>query len=272
MKLHHLRNATFVIESGEHHILIDPMLGDQGSLPPFAKSRHKPLRNPTVPLPESANDVLDRVTHCLITHSQKLGIESLRHRDHLDEPGVEFLLSRKTPVITCAKDAGYLKKRGLNVVAGLKDWQTESVLGGEVTAVPAIHGYGWVHLLMANGTGFFLRLPNEPSIYISGDTVYTKDVQKALTEMKPDIAVMASGSASLDYGGLLLMSLADLVRFVRDAPGRVVANHLEALNHCPTTRVQLREELEKNGLASKVWIPEDGVSQDALRAYPGLRG
>lgn len=27
MKIHHLRSATFVIESGEHYILIDPMLG-----------------------------------------------------------------------------------------------------------------------------------------------------------------------------------------------------------------------------------------------------
>lgn len=30
MKIHHLRSATFVIESGEHFILIDPMLGEKG--------------------------------------------------------------------------------------------------------------------------------------------------------------------------------------------------------------------------------------------------
>jgi L-ascorbate metabolism protein UlaG (beta-lactamase superfamily) len=35
MKIHHLRNATFVIESGDHYILIDPMLSQKGELPSF---------------------------------------------------------------------------------------------------------------------------------------------------------------------------------------------------------------------------------------------
>ena len=38
----------------------------------------------------------------------------------------------------------------------------------------------------------------------------------------------------------------------------MIANHLEAVNHCPTTRVKLREELEKSGLSDKVIIPIDG--------------
>ena len=36
MKIHHLRSATFVIESNKHFILVDPMLGKKGSIPPFA--------------------------------------------------------------------------------------------------------------------------------------------------------------------------------------------------------------------------------------------
>jgi len=53
MHIYHLRNATFVIESGENFILIDPMLSKKGKLPPFAIIRHKPKRNPTVSLPEN---------------------------------------------------------------------------------------------------------------------------------------------------------------------------------------------------------------------------
>lgn len=258
MKLHHLRNATCVLESGEHHILIDPMLSDKGALPAFAKSRHKPVRNPTVDLPENASDILDRTTHCLITHCQKLGIGALRHRDHLDDPGAAFLAERRIPVLAPRRDVPFLKKLGLNVEAALNYWQPHAAFGGDVTAVPAIHGYGWIHLLMANGAGFLVRLPGEPSIYISGDTIYTQDVRKALNDLKPDIAVMAAGSASLDFGGLLLMSVDDLVAFARAAPGRVVANHMEALNHCPTTRARLKQILESSGLGSKVLIPEDG--------------
>ena len=129
---------------------------------------------------------------------------------------------------------------------------------GEITAIPALHGHGWVHNLMANGAGFYLQLPDESSIYISGDTIYTKDVERVLTEFKPDIAVMASGSASLDVGGPILMPLEELVTFVRNAPNKVIANHLEALNHCPTTRSRLKQELEENGLLSRVFIPLDG--------------
>jgi L-ascorbate metabolism protein UlaG (beta-lactamase superfamily) len=92
MKIHHLRNATFIIEVGKCHILIDPMLSEKGKLPPFAWFRHKPERNPIVLLPDNAPDILGKVTHCLITHSQKFGIKALQHTDHLDPAGGCFLL------------------------------------------------------------------------------------------------------------------------------------------------------------------------------------
>lgn len=75
MKIHHIRNATFVIETTEQHILIDPMLSDKGALPAFAHFRHTSKRNPTVPLPDNAKELLEKVTHCLITHSQTLMVK-----------------------------------------------------------------------------------------------------------------------------------------------------------------------------------------------------
>ncbi|MEM8963826.1 MAG: MBL fold metallo-hydrolase [Acidobacteriota bacterium] len=257
MKLHQLRNATMIIESGDHHILVDPMLGVRKSMGSYTSKRHPPKRNPLVSLPANADALLEKVTHGLITHSQKWGIESLRHGDHLDGPGEAFLRERKTPVITGAKDAPHLRKKmGINVVDALLPWTPRPFLGGQITAVPATHGRGWVRHLMANGVGFHIELPDEPSLYISGDTVFSTDVQRAFTELRPDFAVMAAGSASLDFGGPILMPMDELVAFTRAAPGQVIANHLEALNHCPTTRAGLREELEKHGLSAL--IPEDG--------------
>jgi L-ascorbate metabolism protein UlaG (beta-lactamase superfamily) len=258
MKIHHLRNATFVIESEENYILIDPMLGAKGSLPPFARIRFKSQRNPLVDLPPNVDSLLNNVTHCLITHSQKLGFKALQHTDHLDLPGEEFLRTKNVPIVTLARDAKVLKKYGLTIQTMLEYWQPKPLLGGEIIAVPARHGHGWMHHLMANGAGFVLRLPNEPSIYISGDTVYTADVERALRELKPEIAVMAAGTATLDIGKPILMPMDELVRFVRTAPRVVIANHLEALNHCPTTREQLIRKLEVNGLLSNVHIPADG--------------
>jgi len=258
MKIHHLRNATFVIESGESHIVIDPMLSEKGALPPFSFFRHKAKRNPTVALPNNASQILDKVTHCLITHSQAFGVKALQHTDHLDVLGEAFLKKHGIPVVCREQDAAYLKKYGINVETTLSYWEPKQLLGGEITAIPAQHGHGWNHHLMANGAGFYVQLSGEPSIYISGDTVYTKEVERALTELRPDIAVVAAGSASLDVGGPILMPLEEIVTFVRTAPNKVIANHLEALNHCPTTRSQLKQTLKNHDLLSKTFIPNDG--------------
>ena len=262
MKIHHVRNATFVIESDRHHILVDPMLGYKGSLPPFAYLRHRPRRNPLVALPENAAAILDDVTHCLVTHRQKWGIPMLQHTDHLDADGEAFLRVRQVPVATPKRDAACLKNKELNVLLALDDWQTAPLLGGEITPIPARHGRGWMHRLMANGAGFFLRLPREPSLYISGDTVYTEDVERVLTELKPDIAVVACGRAGLDVGGPILMTMKEILTFVEKAPRKVIANHLEVLNQGPTTRLQLRKDMKMKGVSEKVLIPDDGESID----------
>ena len=260
MKIHHLRSATFIIESGADSILIDPMLSNQGQLPPFAYFRHKSVRNPTVALPGNASRLLGKVTHCLITHSQTFGIRALQHTDHLDKPGETFLRNNNIPVTCRKQDAAYLENYGINVVKALSYWQPERFLDGEITAIPARHGYGWIHRFMANGAGFYLQLPEEPSIYISGDTVYTRDVERVLSQFRPDIAVMAAGSASMDIGKPILMTMEDMVAFVKTAPNKVVANHLEALNHCPVTRSHLRQTLDDHGLLPKTFIPDDGDS------------
>ena len=111
---------------------------------------------------------------------------------------------------------------------------------------------------MVNGAGIFLKLPDEPSLYISGDTVLTNDVKKVLKEFKPDICVVAAGNASLDVGGDILMPMDEILEFIKLAPVKVIANHLEALNHCPVTREQLKNELINNNLLEKVYIPADG--------------
>ncbi|MCL1092758.1 MBL fold metallo-hydrolase [Shewanella kaireitica] len=258
MKIHHLRSATFIIESGENFILVDPMLGAKGTIPPFSVLRFKAQKNPTVDLPTNADNLLNKVTHTILTHSQTFGFKPLQHADHLDPAGEQFLVSRSIPVTTPAKDKAYLEKYGITVANGVDDWQTIDFLGGKITAVPAQHGHGWIHKVMANGSGFFVELPNEPSIYISGDTVLTADVRRALTELQPDITVVAAGEAQMDVGQPLLMSTSEILEFVALSPNKVIANHMEALNHCPTDRKTFKRVLEENKLADKVFIPEDG--------------
>jgi L-ascorbate metabolism protein UlaG (beta-lactamase superfamily) len=249
MKLHHLRNATLVIETEKHVILIDPMLGKRKTIPPFTLFRYKPKRNPLTALPKNSREILSKVTICLITHL---------HSDHLDKAGEVFLKSKSIPVICSAKDEKRLTQRGLTVLQTLDYWQSQDFLDGKITGIPALHGYGFVAKLMGNVMGFFIELEDEKSVYISSDTIFTNDVQKVLTELKPDIATVACGTARLDFGQPLLMRMDDILKFTKLAPGKVFANHLEALNHCPTTREELKQTLIENNLLSKTIVPNDG--------------
>ena len=110
--------------------------------------------------------------------------------------------------------------------------------------------------------GFYLELPKEPSIYLSSDTIYTEDVHKVLMDYKPEISVVAAGSAQFDIFRPLLMTVEEVLAVAKDAPGKVIANHLEAVNHCPTTRKNLRLKFASEGLKEKTYIPEDGKVLD----------
>lgn len=251
MKIHHLRNATLVIETEENVILVDPMLGKRKTIPPFTIFRYNPKRNPLVALPKNSREILSKVTHCLITHL---------HPDHIDKAGEVFLRRKSIPVICNVKDEKKLTQRGLNIIQTLEYWTPQPFLGGRIIGIPAVHGYGFIAKLMENVMGFFIELPNEKTVYISSDTIFTDDVQKVLIELKPDISTVACGTARLDIGQPLLMKMNDILRFVTLAPGKVFANHLEALNHCPTTREELKRALSQNNLLSKTAIPNDGYA------------
>ena len=249
MKIHQIRNATQIIEAGEQVILVDPMLGRKGSLPSFAFIRYKARRNPIVDLPVGIQPLLDKVTHCLITH---------QHMDHIDAEAEKFLRERNIPITCSALDHEAFKKKGLNVVQSLAYNQAEEFLGGKIIGTSARHGYGYIAKPMGNVMGFYIELPGMPSLYLSSDTIYTDKVAKVLIDYKPDICVVAAGSARFDLFQPLLMRMDDIIRFCHDAPGKVIANHLEAVNHCPTTREDLRKCLAEEGLSEKVAVPEDG--------------
>jgi L-ascorbate metabolism protein UlaG (beta-lactamase superfamily) len=252
MRMHFLRNATFLLQAGQHQILVDPMLGPPGSLMSLTFVR-KPHRNPLVSLPESADLAqLAAVSACLLTHCR------YGHADHLDRPGIQLLADHQIPVYAQARDRAYLQRRGLRVVP-LQSRIRQPFLDGTILPVPAQHGYDWLHWLMGPGVGYVIELPNEPSVYICGDTVLTPVVAETIATLKPDIVVVPAGGARLDIGRPILMTPDDVIRCITLAPDRVVALHMEALNHCPTTRQTIRQRAEQAGVTHKVLIPDDGA-------------
>lgn len=252
MKITQLRNATVVLEIGEYRILVDPMLGAKGELPPLKFLGHRE-RNPIVELPIVTETILATVTHCLITHCQR------GHFDHLDRAGKQWLRQTQIPVICTAHDAPYLRQRGLNVIALVaKHGERQPFLNGTIRTVPCAHGKGWVGMMMEHGVGYFIELPGEPTIYLAGDTVLTPGIQEFVARYEPHISLIPAGGAKFDIGSEIIMGIDEAIQFIRSSKGIVVANHMEAVGHCPVGRRELLFAATNAGVANQLQIPGDG--------------
>lgn len=252
MKITQIRNATLLIEAAGRRVLVDPMLASQGALPSLKYLGGQRRRNPIVELPQGTDALLAQATHVLITHCQK------GHFDHLDRAGKRWLRERRLPVLCMPDDAPYLRARGLDAQALNAQGPTE-VLGGRITPVACLHGRGWIGKLMAHGHGYILEWPGEPVLYVAGDTVLTDNVLGAIRGLASDsVSVLPAGGAAMDLGGELIMDADQALRAVAAGKGRFVLNHLEALDHCPTRRADLRAEAHRRALQGRVQVPADG--------------
>jgi len=239
-------------------ILVDPMLSPARGLPPLAVLRHRPARNPLVDLPANAAGLLADVDACLLSHFR------YGHFDHLDGAGRAFLRDRGVPVYCQQRDVQALIAAGLRAV-GIDDRPT-GFFSGSIRTVAAQHGRGLVGRMMGCGAGFVIRLPGEPSLYLSGDTVLSPDVVQTLEGERPAVAVVHAGGAQLDVGSPILTSIAEVRRFAELASEDVVAVHLEALNHCPATRAEIRALSSDPRIGGRLHVPDDGETLEFRHA------
>lgn len=253
MKIQQIRNATALVELGAHRILVDPMFAAPGSLPGFKLFGGGRRPNPLVALPDGAMQAMERATCALVTHE---------HVDHLDGAAIRWLKARGLTVWASAVDAPNLGRKGLKV-----DVICDGALGMRVEVIAGQHGRGVVGWLMGPVSGFYLAHPDEPSLYITGDAVMTAPIRDALARLSPDVVIVPAGAANFGVGDDILFSLTELDELVRLAPGAIVFNHLEALDHCPTTRRSLLQRFVDQG--GRVKIPEDGESIELTRRAGG---
>jgi L-ascorbate metabolism protein UlaG (beta-lactamase superfamily) len=227
-----VRSATLILELAGKRLLVDPMLDDAGARPPVENTQNQ-VRNPTVPLPMPAEDVVRGIDAVLVTH---------RHRDHLDGRAEE-LLPRDVPLFCQPEDEEALRAHGLDArpVADELGWE-----GLRIARTPASHGTGPIAELLAPVSGFVLD-----ELYLAGDTVWYEGVAETIERRRPRVAVVNAGGAEFLEGGLIVMGIDD-VREVAARVPTVVAVHMEALNHCFLSRADLRAAVPS------VLVPEDG--------------
>ena len=122
------------------------------------------------------------------------------------------------------------------------------------------HGTGEIAEMLAPVSGFVLSAAGEPTLYIAGDTVWCGEVARALDEHDPDVVVVNAGGARFTEGDPITMAAGDIGAVVAHAPrARVVAVHMDAINHCLETRADLHQRMHEAGLQERVTVPEDGA-------------
>lgn len=245
-----VRNATMVMAYEDATVLIDPMLGAKGSMPPFPSATGNTSRNPLVDLVVPLDELLTPDV-IVVTHT---------HADHWD-PAAAALLPRHTPILAQhTEDAALISEEGFTDVRILES--TTTVAGVEFTRAGGQHGSDKILEAMpeiGQVMGVVLRHGDDPVVYIAGDTVLTDEVRKNLHEVTSDVVVLNTGEAVPSTLGPIIMGPEDVVKVAGLAPqAKIVASHLEALNHCPATREDVRSAAVENSVTDRVLVPEDG--------------
>lgn len=249
MRLRFVRHATFAFDAGGVSVLVDPMLDRAGAVGPVPNTPNQ-RRNPLVDLPfgeDGLASLLGGIDAVLVTHT---------HRDHWDERAAE-LIPRDVTVLCQPEDEEVISSSGFGRVVPVP---SELDLAGlHLSRTGGQHGTGEVARKMAPVSGFVAHADGSPGLYIAGDTVWCAQVEEALRVHRPDVVVVNTGAAQFLEGGPITMTAEDVIRVCRALPdARVIAVHMEAINHCLLTRAGLREELQREGLSGRVEIPADG--------------
>ncbi len=245
MRLRLLRNATLRIEYASRALLVDPSLDPALAWEPIEGIAHDG-RNPLCELPELPRRIVADLDGALVSHL---------HEDHWDETA-RRLLAPDLPLVCQPEAVEALRESGFTqlhvAVAGSTHW-----LGIELNATSGHHSNGPAREALGPVSGFLLRAPGEPSLWIAGDSVWCPELAAELDRHRPDVIVLNAGGARLLDGERITMDAGDVAAVLDAAPdARVIAVHMEAIGHCKVTRAELRKELADHG--DRLIVPADG--------------
>lgn len=249
MNIRLLRHATLVVDWGQTSILVDPMLGAQDAYDPIPNAANA-LRIPMRPLPiddEELQALIAAVDGVFVTHT---------HRDHWD-PRASELVPDDKPMVCQPPDIDRFTNEGYRAVTTISeqaDWH-----GFSVTRTGGQHGTGEIGARMGPVSGYVFKAAGQPTLYIAGDTVWCPEFEEALREHTPDVIVLNAGAAPFLVGDPITMTADDVLRVAEAAPtAKIIAVHMDTINHCLLTRAMLSQAIADAGLSDRVLVPGDG--------------
>ncbi len=256
MNIQQIRNATLRVQYADALFLIDPWLCPKGSMGSFAqipeyrvREEQRSLLMPLCDLPMSAADVLDGVDACIVTHV---------HPDHVDlaaDGTAGGPLDHDLPLFAQSADNAEVFRR-----SGFSD----------VRVLAEDTRFGKSHLFRTEGrhgvirpcgpaSGVIFTAPDEPVLFIAGDTIWYEGTAAALRRFQPDVIVLNACAAELLDEGRLIMDDADVASVCDACPeAAVIVSHMDNVAHAALDRTTMRSRLKRRGLDGRVLMPDDG--------------
>nr|MBA2600702.1 metal-dependent hydrolase [Actinomycetota bacterium] len=168
VKLTWLGHATFLLDTGEARILIDPWVQNNPACPDDLKD-------------------LGSLDAMLITHA---------HFDHIGD-AVQIAKATSPEVIAIVETATWLGSKGVEKTIDMNKGGTVEVAGVKAHMVHAVHSCGITDgdqiLYGGEAAGFVIELADGFKLYHSGDTAVFSDMELIGRLLEPDIALLPIG-------------------------------------------------------------------------------
>jgi L-ascorbate metabolism protein UlaG (beta-lactamase superfamily) len=250
MNIELIRNATLVVEYAGKKFLIDPMLAEKGTYPPFPNSLRQDQNNPLVSLPTSIDNIINNINAVIVTHL---------HLDHFDDTAKDVLPKDIKMFVQTDADAKEVRNAGFQNVEVL----TENTIFEDIQLIKTKgeHGRGEILKLAGLVCGVVFKHQSEKTLYVAGDTVWYDAVQEVIETHKPEIIVVNGGDNQFLEGGSLVMGKDDIYEVYKAATNsKMIVVHMEAVNHWTLSREELKRFSKDKGMSSNVLVPDDGES------------
>lgn len=240
-----IRNATMRITYAGHLFLADPFFAPRHSRPSYAGISPNPL----VDLPMTPDEIMQGIEMIIVSHL---------HSDHFD-PVAQELLPKDLPLFCQPEDAESVRGKGFLDVRPVGDgvtWQEitiHRVAGRHGTSAGVLEDMGQV-------SGFVFQAATEPTVYWAGDTIWYEDTIANIQQWKPEVIIThSSGAVWGPERELIVMDASQTLAACLAAPtAKVIAVHMEALDHGTISRGRLRETAYRAGAEGRLVVLEDG--------------